>query len=86
MNVRAIIADIIAVEIPVDEGEIGDTSSITEDLGGDSLDVVEIVMTIEERFDITIGDEEMERVENVKGLVELVERKIKEKGGNSAEQ
>lgn len=47
-----------------------------EDLGADSLDVVEITMLLEERFDVTISDDEMEKCDTVGKAVELVQSKI----------
>lgn len=47
-----------------------------EDLGADSLDVVEITMLLEERFDVTIFDDEMEKCDTVGKAIELVQGKI----------
>lgn len=47
-----------------------------EDLGADSLDVVELTMAFEEHFDVTISDDEMESVDTVGKAIELIQRKI----------
>lgn len=69
-NVRKVICDILAVE------EAPDAASITEDLGADSLDAVELVMALEEEFDIEIGDEEAESLETVSDVMAHVRAKF----------
>ena len=53
-------------------------ASITEDLGADSLDVVDLVMSIEERFDGEIPDEEVENIKTVGDIVKYIENKVEE--------
>ena len=53
---------IIAGTLGVAEGEIADTSSFVDDLGADSLDTVELVMALEDEFDMEIPDEEAEKL------------------------
>ena len=52
------IREIIVEQLDVDEDKVTTDASITEDLGADSLDVVDLVMSIEESFDLEIPDEE----------------------------
>ena len=53
-------------------------ASITEDLGADSLDVVDLVMSIEESFDVEIPDEEVENIKTVGDIVKYIENKVEE--------
>ena len=74
-KVKTIIAD----QLNVDEYEVTMDALFVDDLDADSLDVVEVVMELEEEFDIEISDEESEKMVRVKDVVELVERKLREK-------
>ena len=56
------IKDIIVEQLDVEEDAVTMEASITEDLGADSLDVVDLVMSIEESFDVEIPDEEVENL------------------------
>jgi acyl carrier protein len=66
------IRDIIADQLDVDASEITMETSLTKDLEADSLDAVEIIMAIEETFEIEIPDEQAENFQIVKNLVEYV--------------
>ncbi|MDR3364390.1 MAG: acyl carrier protein [Clostridiales Family XIII bacterium] len=70
------IKGIIANKIQVDEGKITSETSLMKDLEADSLDAVEIIMGIEEEFDIEISDSAAEGFENVGDIVKYVESKI----------
>ncbi len=67
------IRDIIVAQLPVDGEEITEETNIAEDLGADSLDVVEIAMAIEEDFGVSIPDEDIPNLKTVRDLVEYVE-------------
>lgn len=67
---------IIAERLGLEEGEIKEESDFVEDLGADSLDVVEMVMAIEEEFDIEVPDEDAEKIKTVKDAVEYIQNKI----------
>ena len=67
-KVRAIIAD----ELGVADDEIKSTSSFIEDLGADSLDIVELVMAMEEEFEVEIPDDEAENIKTVADAVNYV--------------
>lgn len=69
---RKIVADLL----DIDEEIISENTSFVSDLNADSLDAVELVMNVEDKFDITIADVEAESAVNFKLLVDLVERKI----------
>jgi acyl carrier protein len=59
------IRDLVAEQLGVDRSELSPDANILEDLGADSLDVVEMVMAIEEKFDIEIPDEDAEAMRTV---------------------
>lgn len=64
--------EIFALQLGVDEEEITLTSRFEQDLGGDSLDRVELIMAIEEAFDLEISDEEAEKIHTVQETVDYV--------------
>ncbi len=68
---------IIVEQLGVDEDEVKGTSSFVDDLGADSLDVVELVMALEEEFELEIGDEDAEKLTTVSKVVEYVESHAK---------
>ena len=63
---------IIAENLGVAEDEIKNTSSFIEDLGADSLDIVELVMQMEEEFEVEIPDEEAENIKTVQNAVDYI--------------
>lgn len=63
-------------ELSVKEEEVTDTSSFTEDLGADSLDVVELVMAFEEEFGIEIPDDEVGEIKTVGDAVSYISKKL----------
>lgn len=67
------IRDIIVDQLDAEEDQVTLEASITEDLGADSLDVVDLVMSIEESFDIEIPDEEVENIKTVGDIVKYIE-------------
>ena len=71
------VKNIIADQLGVGEEEIKPTSSFIEDLGADSLDIVELVMAFEEAFDLDIPDEDAEKIATVKNAVDYIEAKKK---------
>ena len=66
MAVADKVKSIIVEQLGVDEEEVTLEASFTEDLGADSLDIVELVMAFEEEFGIEIPDEEAEKISNVR--------------------
>ncbi len=72
-KVQAVVAD----KLDVDAAKITPEASFTNDLGADSLDVVELVMALEEEFDVEIPDEEAEKLQTVQSVVDYVNTKIK---------
>src|SRR5512141_2382544 len=71
-NVEAKVKGIIAEQLGVAEEEIKITSSFIEDLGADSLDIVELVMAMEEEFEVEIPDEEAENIKTVQDAVTYI--------------
>lgn len=68
---------IIAERLSVDESKITENSSFIEDLGADSLDTVELIMQLEEAFNIQIPDEDAEKISTVGDAVKYIEERIK---------
>ncbi len=68
----------VASQLGIDEGGITPESSFIEDLGADSLDVVELVMGLEDEFGITIPDDQSEKIVTVGDAVAFIERHVKE--------
>lgn len=66
------VKEIVADQLGVDADEVTVESSFTEDLGADSLDVVELIMALEEEFDMEIPDEDAEKISTVGDVVEYI--------------
>jgi len=64
---------IIVEQLGVDEDEVKPDATFVDDLGADSLDVVELVMALEEEFNVEIPDEDAERIGNVAQVVDYIE-------------
>jgi acyl carrier protein len=77
MSVAQKVKQIIVEQLGVDEAQVDDTASFIDDLGADSLDIVELVMAFEEAFDIDIPDEDAEKITTVKDAVAYIENKKK---------
>lgn len=67
---------IIASNLEVDESKIVLEASLADDLGADSLDIVEIIMALEEHFEIEIPDEEAQEIITIKDAVTYVDNKL----------
>ncbi len=72
MNLEDKIKKIIADTLSKSETEITLEASLTEDLGADSLEVVELAMAMEEEFNIEIPDEDIEKIATVKDIVDYI--------------
>ncbi len=64
---------IIVEQLGVDEEEVTSQASFVEDLNADSLDLVELIMSLEEEFSMEISDEDAERIQKVSDAVEYIE-------------
>ena len=73
MSVEEKVKNIIVEQLGVDEDEVTAEASFTDDLGADSLDIVELVMAFEEEFNIEIPDEDAEKISRVKDAVDYIE-------------
>ncbi len=71
------VKQIIVEQLGVDEGEVTGNASFVDDLGADSLDIVELVMAFEESFDIEIPDDDAEKIRTVKDAVDYIEKNAK---------
>ena len=69
------IIDIIANQLGVDKEMVTPSANIVDDLGADSLDVVELVMALEESFDTEIPDEEAEKIRTVQDIFDYMQKK-----------
>lgn len=69
------IKEVVVEQLSVKPEEVVETAKFIEDLGADSLDVVELVMALEEKFDIEIPDDEAEKLLSVSDVISYVESK-----------
>ncbi|HEY9765029.1 MAG TPA: acyl carrier protein [Chroococcales cyanobacterium] len=63
---------VIVEQLGVTPEQVTLTASFSEDLGADSLDTVELIMALEEEFDVEIPDEEAEKITNVKQIIDYI--------------
>ncbi len=77
MSVEQKVKQIIVEQLGVDESQVDATASFVDDLGADSLDIVELVMAFEEAFDTDIPDEDPEKMATVKDAIDYVDAKKK---------
>ena len=73
------VKQIIVEQLGVDENQVENSASFVDDLGADSLDIVELVMAFEEAFDLEIPDEDAEKIHTVKDAVDYIEAKAAKK-------
>lgn len=70
------IKELLAKQLRIDVNTLEDDTNIVEDLGADSLDMVDMLMALEENFGITVSDEEALTLKTIKDVAEFIERKI----------
>ena len=66
------VKQIVAEQLGVDEGQVTNEAAFMDDLGADSLDTVELVMALEEEFDIEISDEDAEKIQTVQDAISYI--------------
>lgn len=71
------VKQIISEQLGVEEGEVTPSASFVDDLGADSLDTVELVMALEEAFDLEIPDEAAEKIRTVQDAIDYIEKHSK---------
>ena len=79
MAVEQKVKQIIVEQLGVDESQVDNNASFVDDLGADSLDIVELVMAFEEAFELEIPDEDAEKIATVKNAIDYIEDKISKK-------
>ena len=67
------VREVVVEQLNVNPDEVKEESKFVEDLGADSLDVVELVMALEEKFDIEIPDEDAEKIATVADAIKFIE-------------
>ena len=72
MSVQEKVKEIIVDQLGVDDKQVTNSASFIDDLGADSLDTVELVMALEEEFDVEIPDEEAEKISKVQDAIDYI--------------
>ena len=82
-SVEQKVTDIIVEQLGVNPEQVTPKASFIEDLGADSLDIVELVMAFEEEFGVEVPDEEAEKLQTVQDVIDYIKDKAKHQGGTS---
>jgi acyl carrier protein len=72
MSIEDRVKRIVAEQLGVDEEDVTAKASFVDDLGADSLDLVELIMAMEEEFDVKIEDEEAEKIRTVQDAIDFI--------------
>ncbi|UCD84897.1 MAG: acyl carrier protein [Deltaproteobacteria bacterium] len=75
MAIEEKVIKIIAKQLDLDEKEVTPQATFIDDLGADSLDVVEMVMAMEEAFELEIPDEDIENITSVQDVIDYIKKK-----------
>ena len=75
-SVEQKVREIVCEQLGVGEDEVTPDASFIEDLGADSLDIVELVMAMEEEFDIEIPDDDAERIQTIGDAINYLKEKV----------
>ena len=78
-DIAAKVKEIIVNKLGVDESEVTEDASFTNDLGADSLDTVELIMEFEKEFDLAIPDDQAEKIATVGEAIKHIEEAVKNK-------
>ncbi|MCB0403302.1 MAG: acyl carrier protein [Bdellovibrionales bacterium] len=76
MSIEEKVKNIIVEQLGVEAETVTPEASFIDDLGADSLDIVELVMTMEEEFDLEIPDEDAEKIKTVNDVVNYIKAKV----------
>jgi acyl carrier protein len=76
MSVEKRVKEIIVEQLGVNESEVTPEAKFVDDLGADSLDLVELVMALEEEYNIEISDEEAEKIQTVGDAIEYIQAHV----------
>lgn len=69
------VRELVAKELGVDKATVTLETRLSEDLGADSLDAVELIMAIEDEFEIQVSDEDSQNMRTIKDIVDFIEKK-----------
>ena len=78
MSLEARVTDLIVEQLGVSKEEAVSNASFIDDLGADSLDIVELVMTLEETFDIEIPDDDAEKMQTISDAIGYLKERVEE--------
>lgn len=78
MDVFEQVKKILCDQLDLEEEQVNEDSEVIDDLGADSLDIVDLVMTLEEEFDTEIPDEDIENLKTVGDIVKYIEDRVAE--------
>ncbi len=78
MDILAQVKSIVADQLGIDEEEINMESAFIDDLGADSLDIVELVMALEDEFKLEIPDEDAEKIVTVENAVDYIKTHLED--------
>lgn len=79
-QIRTKVIEIVCEHLAVEKAKVEDKTSFIEDIGADSLDIVELVMELEEEFDIQIPDDQAEKIKTVGEAIAFIKTATKAKG------
>lgn len=75
-EIEARVKEIICEQLDVKPEDVGEAKTFTEDLGADSLDIVELVLALEEQFDVKIPDDEVDKIKSVGDAVAYIKSRV----------
>ena len=84
MSVEEKVIHIVSDQLDFPREKLNRTSRFVEDIGADSLDIVELVMELEEEFDLQIPDDQAEKIKTVGEAIDFIEAKQKEKASGDS--